>query len=77
MRIGDLVEIGWNGKKKKPFIGVIVSLGHSKLGKTGSVMVNGQVQYVDLEKLRKVTDATRGFSQSEIIPEDWADSIKE
>ena len=77
MEIGDLVEIGWNGKEKRPFIGVVISLAPSALSKAGYVMVNGKMQYADLEKLRKVTDATRGPSAKVEDSRDWADCIKE
>tara|TARA_B100000131_G_C17975947_1_gene556501 strand:+ start:633 stop:887 length:255 start_codon:yes stop_codon:yes gene_type:complete len=56
MKIGDLVEIGWNGKDKRPLIGVIVEMYPKSGQKTGYVMVNGKTQYVDLEKLRLVND---------------------
>ena len=77
MKIGDLVEIGWNGKALKPFIGVIVEMcGTSAGGQTGYVTVNGQTHYVDLEKLRKVDDAARRSSE-DVRREDWIDCLKE
>ncbi len=77
MQIGDLVEIGWNGKKKRPFIGVVVSLTYTGSNNTGYIMVDGKMQYADLDKLRKVVDVTREpdieFSHSR----NWVGCIKE
>ena len=50
MKIGDLVEIGWDGKQKRPMVGVVVDV-DTKTSSTyacGHVMVNGKMHYVDL-----------------------------
>jgi pimeloyl-CoA synthetase len=77
MKIGDLVEIGWDGKALKPFIGVIVEMCASAGGQTGYVTVNGQTHYVDLEKLRKIDDSTGGSSSVIKQPDDWSSDIEE
>mgnify|MGYP001349673899 CR=1 FL=1 len=76
MKIGDLVEIGWDGKALKPFIGVIVEMCASAGGQTGYVTVNGQTHYVDLEKLRKIDDSTGGSSHTDIQSEDWHSGLE-
>ena len=77
MKIGDLVEIGWNGKENKPLVGVIVEMLHKTGENTGYVMVNGKTQYVDLEKLRVVQDAAWRSGKKEESEILWADRFKE
>ena len=77
MKIGDLVEIGWNGKENKPFVGVIVGVEPKSGVRTGYVMVNGKTQYVDLEKLRVVKDAAWRSGKKEESEVLWADRFKE
>lgn len=77
MKIGDLVEIGWNGKENRPFVGVIVEMYPKGGHQTGYVMVNGKTQYVDLGKLRVVHDAAWHSSKKEEAELVWADSLKE
>lgn len=62
MKVGDLVEIGWNGKEKRPFIGVILSLYFSGISPdllSGYVMVNGQPCWANISRLKKIEDAVR------------------
>ena len=77
MKIGDLVEIGWDGRAAKPFIGVVVEMLHTAGGQTGYVMVNGETHYADLGKLRKVNDSTRRSSAARIQSRSLHSDIKE
>ena len=51
MQVGDLVQIGWNGKKKEPFIGTVVEL--SEFSDCGWVLVNGERQWCRIKDLKK------------------------
>ncbi len=51
MQVGDLVQIGWNGKVKEPFIGTVVELDeHSDCC---WVLVNGKRQWCRQKDLRR------------------------
>ena len=51
MQVGDLVQIGWNGKAKEPFIGTVVEL--SKYSDCCWVLVNGKKHCCSRKGLRK------------------------
>ena len=56
MKVGDLVEIGWNGKTQKPFIGVVTTCSESAFENAyvGYILVNGKMQWANISKLTKV-----------------------
>ncbi len=80
MKIGDLVEIGWDGKQKRPMVGVVVDV-DTKTSSTyacGHVMVNGKMHYVDLHKLRLVENGSWKHSKAQALHGSvWDNSIKE
>ena len=52
MKVGDIVEIGWNGPKKRPFIGIVTDV--SKWCKCCWVYVNGTFQWCPFDSITRL-----------------------
>ena len=61
MKPGDLVEIGWKGKEKRPFIGIVTRVFKQLYTEDvcGWVMVNNKLRFAHLNKLKKVFHENR------------------
>tara|TARA_E500000331_G_C17239787_1_gene706509 strand:- start:1527 stop:1760 length:234 start_codon:yes stop_codon:yes gene_type:complete len=57
---GDLVEVGWDHKNSKPFIGVVAEVrddprAQNQIQAPGLVLVNGKPKWCNLYDLKPVT----------------------
>jgi hypothetical protein len=51
MQVGDLVQIGWNGKTKEPFIGTVVEV--PTLSECCYILCNGKRLFRRIKDLRR------------------------